>query len=1299
MNREERPMKPSAPFAVVVDDDPSQLRVLSRLLQEAGITPRLFTSAEAALADMTACTGAVNDNPGALPALVVTQFCLPGIDGRRFRRLLRSPEYAPFNHVPLLMVSAGFPGEESHRTAADFGTEVVLSAPLDGRCFVQQVQAILRGERMRIPTRVLIVQESGALAGPFRKAFEDHGYRADSAFTAREAAEVFSRTAYDAVVLDDHLPDGTGDALLDAFRAQRPECVCLRMTSNPGPESALDWMKRGAAAYVRKPCTPEYVLELCDEVRREHALLRAEEQLKAQTRKLRENEEILNATQRLTRVGGWQWDAVAQTMSWTEEVYRIHGFDRSDFPAGSQEHISRSLACYAPEDQPRVIEAFRRCMEQGEPYDLELPFTTADGRRLWIRTTAEPVTVDGRIAKVVGNLMDITDRKQEAEIQRSMAEMLNTAPNSITVHDADGRFLYANRKTLELHGYDESEFLGLNLQALDVPDSKALMAERMRLIVEKGEASFEVGHYRKDGTILPLEVFVKQVQWQGAPAFLSIATDITDRKRAQTALRKSESKMTSVFRAAPIGIGIVSDRVFLEVNDRFCRITGYSRNELIGKNARLIYPSDEEYAFVGGEKYRQLRERGTGTVETRFRRKDGRIVDILMSSTLIDSADPSAGVTFTVLDITDRKRAEAALRESEYRFRSYVENAGEIVYAMNPEGIFTYVSPNWIDFMGEPAEAAVGRSFEPYVHPEDVPVCRDFLNSVLSSGKRQINAEYRVRRKDGEWRWHVSTGSPLRDGLGKVISYIGIARDVTDHKQTEEFLRESEEKFRLTFDSSPDAVNINRLEDGLYVDINAGFTQLTGFTREDVIGRTSLEIDIWHDPADRKKLVQTLKEKGVCRNLEAVFRKKDGSLATGLMSAAVITIKGASHIISITRDMTERTQAQEEREKLEAQLSQAQKLESIGRLAGGVAHDFNNMLGAILGHTELAMEQLEPEHPVFTDLREIRKAAERSADLTRQLLAFARKQTIRPKILDMNETIEGMLRMLRRLIGEDIDLEWKSRHALWPVKVDPAQVDQILANLCVNARDAIAGVGKVTIETENIVFHETLCTGHAGCIPGEYVMLAVSDSGCGMDMETRGKLFEPFFTTKEIGKGTGLGLATVYGIVKQNNGFIDVYSEPGLGTTFKIYFPRHAAHAVRAPQEGSKEPAIGGRETILLVEDEAAILNMTAAMLERLGYTVLAASTPGKALDLAKAQRGEIHVLMSDVIMPEMNGRELAENLASLHPNIKRLFMSGYPADVIAHHGVLDKGIHFIQKPFSMEDMARRVRKALSESG
>jgi signal transduction histidine kinase/CheY-like chemotaxis protein len=441
----------------------------------------------------------------------------------------------------------------------------------------------------------------------------------------------------------------------------------------------------------------------------------------------------------------------------------------------------------------------------------------------------------------------------------------------------------------------------------------------------------------------------------------------------------------------------------------------------------------------------------------------------------------------------------------------------------------------------------------------------------------------------------------------------------------------------------------------------------------------------------------SIKQDVIIRDQEVLLRSADGHDKFILFNAAPIHDAGggiAAGII-VFQDITARKQAEREQEALQAQLSQAQRMESIGLLAGGVAHDFNNMLGVILGHTEISLLRIEPTEPVHKSLLEIQKAGQRSVDLTRQLLGFARRQTVAPRVLDLNAIVAGMLTMLERLIGEDVDLRWKPGDALWPVKLDPSQVDQLLTNLAANARDAITDGGQIVIETYNATIDKGYCTLHPAFTPGRYVVLAVSDNGRGIDKQSLNHIFEPFFTTKELGKGTGLGLATVYGIVKQNSGFISVQSEPDQGTLFTIYMPRWEGETV-APLEDIAPLTFKGRgETVLVVEDEENNLKVSKAILEELGYVVRAARTPAEALIQAQSHAAEIKLLLTDVVMPEMNGRELVQTLQGFLPDLKYLFMSGCTADVIAHRGILDEGVRFIQKPFTMAELAAKVRAAL----
>jgi PAS domain S-box-containing protein len=418
---------------------------------------------------------------------------------------------------------------------------------------------------------------------------------------------------------------------------------------------------------------------------------------------------------------------------------------------------------------------------------------------------------------------------------------------------------------------------------------------------------------------------------------------------------------------------------------------------------------------------------------------------------------------------------------------------------------------------------------------------------------------------------------------------------------------------------------------GRILNVNSAYCRMSGYSSKELMQMSVQDLETVQTDDEVLDYAKKVLE-GESAHIETIHRRKDGSLL--YIDLVAQNLPGSEDkLFAFIRDITAQKQAEKEKEKLQEQLAQAQKMESVGRLAGGVAHDFNNMLGVILGHTEMAMDQLESNPSVKDDLEEIRKAAQRSADLTRQLLAFARKQTIAPKVLDLNDTVTGMLKMLQRLIGEDIHLSWQPGASLWPVKMDPSQIDQILANLCINARDAITGVGRIGIQTKNVTCDEISCDDIVDCNPGSYVLLTVNDNGSGIDPEIMTQIFEPFFTTKPQGQGTGLGLATVYGIIKQNRGFINVKSEKDKGTAFEIYMPRYSGVTSQSTTKFSAA-ASGGHETILLVEDEPAILKMVGMMLERLGYTVLSAASPGEAIRLSNEYGQAIHLLMTDVIMP-----------------------------------------------------------------
>lgn len=644
-----------------------------------------------------------------------------------------------------------------------------------------------------------------------------------------------------------------------------------------------------------------------------------------------------------------------------------------------------------------------------------------------------------------------------------------------------------------------------------------------------------------------------------------------------------------------------------------------------------------------------------------------------------------------VFSLRERETQAAKLRALQL-LDAIAESSSDAIFAKDREGRYLLFNRQAGRFVGKDPREVLGRNDTAIFSSEQASRIAANDQTVMDED-RTISFQEDLTTAEGMVTF-LATKGPLHDADGKVIGMFGISRDITERKRAEETLRESEAKFRLAFQTSPDPISLSRFSDGTFLDINEGFTKVIGYTREEIIGKTAFETGIWVNPQTREKLVNALKSGGYVENMEAVCRTKEGGIRTGLMSARLLRINQEDVILSIIRDITDRVEAEKAKELLESQLLHSQKMESIGRLAGGVAHDFNNMLGVIIGRTEMAMAPEISMDELQLNLEEIHKAAMRSADLTRQLLAFARKQTAIPKILDLNETISGMLMMLRRLIGEDITLAWMPGPDLWKVRVDPSQIDQILANLTVNARDAIPGQGSITLSTEKAVLNDPPDAGEESFVAGKYVLLTMSDTGSGMDKDILEHIFEPFFTTKQVGHGTGLGLATVYGIVKQNNGFLTVSSKPGEGTTFRIYLPVVASEEA-APSEEAPETARGGSETILLVEDDQAILDLSKMILEKLGYTVLAAQSPTRALSLAGRHPGDIHLLITDVVMPELNGRDLMEKLLVLRPRLKCLFMSGYTADVIAHRGILEEGVHFIQKPFSMKTIVREVREAL----
>ena len=946
--------------------------------------------------------------------------------------------------------------------------------------------------------------------------------------------------------------------------------------------------------------------------------------------------------------------------------------------------------------------------------------------------------------------------RELVESEQHHRSILKMAMDGIWLVDTEGRLLEVNGSYCRMSGYSEQELLGMRISDLEAAENADEAAAHIRRVMEFGEDRFESRHRSKDGAIYEVEISVQFRPVKGGQLVVFIH-DITERKLRENATRQADillqlanthtdlhacmSALTASLQGwsgcEAVGIRLRDGSAFPyfetrgfpfeggQVEQRLCNgpdgklprgEADCMCGEILGGRFDPVLPfftvrgsfwSNNSSVQLAGtaQSERQARSRNRCTFEGYESvalipmHAGGQIVGMMQfndhrkyrfTPAVIDILEGMAdNVALTLV----RRQIEDELYKSENHFRTLVDTIPDLIWLKDAEGVYLSCNAMFESFFGAKQADIVGKTDYDFVAREIADFFREHDRKAMAADHPSSNEEWVTFAADGHRALLYTTKTPMKDAGGRLIGVLGIGRDITELKLAVEAVSESENRLRNALEGT---------NDGLWdVQFNSGKTYLSPRSCE-ILGYAENEIneviEAWSDlvhPDDLQVTQERLRAhiggRATIFEVEQRLRTKSGDWKWIHTRGKVVERDKDGAPLRITGTHSDIT----DKKILEFQLHQAQKMESVGQLAGGVAHDFNNMLGVIIGYSELALMSLAPSQPVYASLIEIRSAAERSADLTRQLLAFARKQTIAPKVIDLNDTVTGMLKMLQRLIGERINLNWHPAPGIWMIKVDPSQVDQILANLCVNARDAITDVGRITIRTENCSYETDHCTTHLAVDPGEYVRLVVSDDGSGMDEETKAHIFEPFYTTKGVGEGTGLGLATVYGIVKQNNGFISVDSELGLGTTFTVYLPRHAGESEQARTEAVAEHLPSGRETILLVEDEPTILMMTAMILERQGYQVFSAGTAGEAIRLFKEQTGRIHLLMSDVVMPDMNGLDLFTELQSINPRLICLFMSGYTADVIAPHGVLEEGVNFIQKPFSLLDLARKVRAVL----
>jgi two-component system, cell cycle sensor histidine kinase and response regulator CckA len=769
-------------------------------------------------------------------------------------------------------------------------------------------------------------------------------------------------------------------------------------------------------------------------------------------------------------------------------------------------------------------------------------------------------------------------------------------------------------------------------------------------------------------------------------------------------VKEKEQFNQSVMDNLPIGIAVnaVFPKVkFVYMNDRFPEIYRSDRETLMQEDSfwETVY---EDEAFRESLKAKVLEDISSGDL-TRMQWENIPIKHKGQPIRHISAyATPVLGQNLlisTVIDVSDRFEAERELKQSQNLMSYIIRHDPNSIVVLDRNLHFIFVSERFMKDYQLKDHNIIGKHH--YEVFPDIPEKWREIHKKALQGEIFRSEEDRFVRADGSidfTRWECR---PWRDSDGSIGGIILYTEVITDRIHAQMAVRESEERLRLALAAGNQGLFDIHIPSGKVI-VSAEYAQMLGWQPEEF----TESLDSWFDrlhPDDsliaRKHFRGFLNQEQNEFRLECRIQVKDESWKWILRLGKIQEwdLNGnALRMLGTHTDISAMKEAEAEQEKLREQLLQAQKMESVGRLAGGVAHDFNNLLQAMMGYSEILMSKMASRDPSLAFVKEIYNSTVRAADLTRQLLAFARKQTIAPKIININQGVESMLKMLRRLIGEDIDLVWKSDANIWPVRIDPSQLDQILANLCVNARDAIGGVGKITIETANATFDDDYCKTHYGFIPGKFAALIVSDDGCGMDKATLQLIFEPFFTTKKQGEGTGLGLATIFGIVKQNEGFINVYSEPGKGSSFKIYLPRYEGETQTIETKETTKSARGYGEHILLVEDDRNILSATKKVLEDLGYIILAANSAHEAITIFSDNWEKIQLMLTDVVMPEITGRDLAEKLLKTSPDLKILYMSGYTANVIAHRGVLDDGINFISKPFSQKELANKIRQVLN---
>ncbi len=1026
-------------------------------------------------------------------------------------------------------------------------------------------------------------------------------------------------------------------------------------------------------------------------------------ELRTMFQQIEESKRMLDATGEMARIGAWKHDFRTGKATWSKTLHDIIGIPHDQEPPGVEEHYNY----YPDEDREKLRIAYINTRRTGEPFNLDLHVYTSQKESIWCRVQGDAVFEKGKCVMMWGSFQDITEKKiselKLAESEEKYRLLMEETLDVIWKIDLDMNFTYVNPSIKQMFGYEPDEWIGTNYKEHCDAEHYEDFRKRLENELLRGPKSlgimFETMMLDRWMNPVVVEIHAKMIyNEKGESIFCQGSTrDISYRKLAELALKENEQRYRSlVMQSSDCLLFYDLSGNIIDVNDRSCKTYGYSREELLSMN---ISDLDPEYTQrVDNGKFYDDIDIGVAKVFNAWqKKKDGQIIPVEIRISQIQLGDDTY-IQGLCRDISDKVEAEKKLQERERLLRFAIEQMPvPVIIASAPDGEIMYYNEPVLDLTVKRPSDINSKYLEdpqlkwPTFYPDGTPYEIDELPMIqaIKQGKKVTNRETIIRTDKCDY-WISVNAAPLFDDDGKIIAGIVVFPDITELKCSQDALRESEEKLRA-----------------MVQNVGMGVVMIS---RDMRIIEMNRQMSEWYP--DIK-----LSDKPICyrhfRN-PPIDRECDGcptkqALETGRAGETVIEVTFGSSVrkfrivaspirdsngdvvaaIEMVEDITERLS-------LEEQLRQSQKLEAIGQLAGGVAHDFNNMLGVIIGYAELMLDSIHENDPLYELVNEIIQAGKRSAALTRQLLAFSRKQTLQVQITDLNDLVKNLNKMLRRLIGEDIDYETHLVEDLPLIEVDPGQIEQVIINLAVNARDAMPRGGKLTIETRSFHVDDQYVNSHYHIEKGHYVMLTITDNGIGMDEETREKIFEPFFTTKGQGKGTGLGLSTVYGIIRQSGGIIMVYSEEGVGTTFKILLPISRSEIEeQKPENASGQPILLSSIKILIVEDDDSLRNLIYRAFRKLKCDVRTSSNGGAALLEVEEKGFEPDIILTDVVMPEMSGKILINRLRKNMPDLKVVYMSGYTDNAIVHHGMLDPNTPFIQKPFNMKDLISKIEETL----